>query len=431
MILETIRHDLHSTSDPIQCMALSALANIGGEELCTALVDDVKALVSSHVPMVRKKALLCMLRILRIKPKLVPVADFASPLLTLLDDKNLGVVMSVVSFILGLVETNPEPFVAAVPHIILHLTRLAKNNACTVDYLYYSTANPWLQVKLLRLLQFFPIPAEATHRSRLTEILVKIITHTEVTKSVNKNNADHSILFEAVNLIIKQGNDSDKSLRQQAVEMLGRFLRVREPNIRYLGLSTMARLAHLEGTGDAIRKHQEVVLGCLKEPDVSIRLRALDLIFAMCDSSNAMAIVEQLLVHVVTADFRIKQEMMLKLAILAERHAPNLNWYVDTILQMISVGGDEVDDAVWHRVVQIVTNNEALQVYATRKLYESLAQPRPPSVVLKIASYLLGEFGMLLCGDDGALGVLLDVALVFVPVMPSVVVLEGRLGSLF
>lgn len=34
---------------------------------------------------------------------------------------------------------------------------------------------------------------------------MKIITHTEVTKSVNKNNADHSVLFEAVNLIIKQG----------------------------------------------------------------------------------------------------------------------------------------------------------------------------------------------------------------------------------
>lgn len=146
-ILETIRHDLHSNLDPVQCMALSALANIGGTELCTALVDDVKQLVMSRVAIVRKKAALCMLRILRVKPSLVPVSEWASPLLTLLDDKNLGVVMSVVSFILGLATIDPEPFIAAVPHIILHLTRLAKNNACTVDYLYYSTANPWLQVR--------------------------------------------------------------------------------------------------------------------------------------------------------------------------------------------------------------------------------------------------------------------------------------------
>lgn len=204
-------------------------------------------------------------------------------------------------------------------------------------------------------------------------------------------------------MAIGAGNDSDPHLRGQAVELLGRFLRVREPNIKYLGLETMARLAALDGTGAAIRKHQEVVLACLKETDVSIRLRALDLIFAMCDTSNAMPIVEALLLHVVTADYRIKQEMMLKLAILAERHAPTLNWYVDTILQMVSVGGDEVDDAIWHRVVQIVTNNEGLQVYATRKLFDSLGQPRPPPVVVKIGSYLLGEFGMLLTGTDGAL----------------------------
>lgn len=256
-------------------------------------------------------------------------------------------------------------------------------------------------MRLLRLLQSFPVPADTTHRSRLNEVLTKIITHTEVTKSVNKNNADHSILFEAVNLIIKHGNDSDPQLRGQAVQLLGRFLRVKEPNIKYLGLGTMAALAALDGTGPAIRKNQQVVLDCLKETDVSIRLRALDLIFAMCDTSNAMPIVEALLVHVVTADYRIKQEMMLKLAILAERHAPSLNWYVDTILQMVSVGGDDVDDAIWHRVVQIVTNNESLQVYAARKLYDALAQSRPPPVVVKIGAYILGEFGVMLTGDDG------------------------------
>ena len=37
------------------------------------------------------------------------------------------------------------------------------------------------------------------------EALKKIIKKTEVTKSVNKNNADHGILFEATNLIIHYG----------------------------------------------------------------------------------------------------------------------------------------------------------------------------------------------------------------------------------
>ncbi len=61
--------------------------------------------------------------------------------------------------------------------------------------------------------------------------------------------------------------------------------------------------------------------------------------------------------------------MVLKTAILAERYAPNMRWYVDTVLELISVAGDHVSDDIWHRVVRIVTNNEDLQAYAARKLY--------------------------------------------------------------
>jgi len=51
-------------------------------------------------------------------------------------------------------------------------------------------------------MQYFPPPADKGQMTRLNEVLVKILTKTEVTKSVNKNNADHGILFEAVNLVI-------------------------------------------------------------------------------------------------------------------------------------------------------------------------------------------------------------------------------------
>ena len=46
------------------------------------------------------------------------------------------------------------------------------------------------------------------------------------------------------------------------------------------------------------------------------------------------------------------------MAILAERFAPNLQWYVDTILQLIGLAGDFVSAQIWMRVVQIVTNEE-------------------------------------------------------------------------
>ena len=64
-----------------------------------------------------------------------------------------------------------------------------------------------------------------------------------------------------------------------------------------------------------------------------------------------------------------QDEMVLKTAILAERFAPNMRWYVDTVLELISVAGDHVSDDIWHRVVRIVTNQEELQAYAARKMY--------------------------------------------------------------
>jgi AP-2 complex subunit alpha len=59
----------------------------------------------------------------------------------------------------------------------------------------------------------------------------------------------------------------------------------------------------------------------------SIRRRSLDLLYGMCDISNAKDIVEELLQYLTTADFAIREELALKAAILAEKFAPNLAWY--------------------------------------------------------------------------------------------------------
>jgi AP-2 complex subunit alpha len=76
---------------------------------------------------------------------------------------------------------------------------------CPADYIYHTTPCPWLQVALLRILQYFPLPEEYMVKSKLNDVLTTILTNTEVTKSVNKNNGEHSVLFEAINIVIKQG----------------------------------------------------------------------------------------------------------------------------------------------------------------------------------------------------------------------------------
>ena len=208
---------------------------------------------------------------------------------------------------------------------------------CDKDYTYYKTPSPWVQCKLLRLLQYFPPSKDKGQRERLNEVLTRILTKTEVTKSVNKNNADHGILFEAVNLIIHMASNGVDDLKGQAIALLGRFISVREPNIRYLGLETMARMARIADSLDVIKKHQATIQFSLKDTDISIRKRALDLLYTMCDQQNAHEIVAELLSYLDTADFAIREELVLKIAILAERFSPagDKKWYLDVILKLI------------------------------------------------------------------------------------------------
>lgn len=155
------------------------------------------------------------------------------------------------------------------------------------------------------------------------------------------------MLFEAISLIIH--NDSEPNLLVRACNQLGQFLSHRETNLRYLALESMCILATSEFSHEAVKKHQvedggdsgpitynalawlvmwpgrlakastdigvlqETVINALKtERDVSVRQRAVDLLYAMCDKSNAEEIVLEMLAYLETADYSIREEMVLK-----------------------------------------------------------------------------------------------------------------------
>lgn len=409
LVINSIQQDLKERErSEVQCLALAGIANIGGQ----MLTDSVGAMVvrlllaAGTAPIVKKKAALTLLRLYRIDKTVIDIEEAGPRLSSLLEDRNLGVVTCVASLILSMCMQERsgnlhKALQACIAPCVMRLTQLALHRSCSPDYLYYSTASPWIQVKLLQILQQFPSPMEKSIQSRLDEVLENILSKTEVTKSVNKNNADHSILFEACNLIIHHSNtreDNNEKLRDQAVKLLARFISVREPNIRYLGLSSMTKLAKLGNVGHLIAEHQARILFTLKDGDISIRRRALDLVFAMCSSDNAESLVDELLNYLVRAEPDIRAEMILKIAVLAERYQTNLKWYVDTILRIISTSGQHVSEEIWHRVVQIITNDEGLQPYATSKIFETLqaAGSSATESLVSLASYVIGEFGDLL-----------------------------------
>ncbi|KAJ1880330.1 hypothetical protein H4R99_006497 [Coemansia sp. RSA 1722] len=396
-VLNFLRRDLHNGNECNACLALNAISNICTREMAEGLTQDivVQLLSPSASMFVKKKAALCLLRLLRKFPDSVNAHQWAGRVVPYLGHRDIGVTQSVVSLVTGLAQQFPEETRKAASFAVRRLKSLVIDNEYAIDYVYYKVPAPWLQIKLLRLLQYYPAPESPEVRSILLSILRHIIDVSQDTpRELQQMNAQYSILFEAINLGIHL--DVDQGLMQECAVVLGRFITSRETNVRYLGLETMAHLAAYIDNLDSIKSHQAVIIQSLRDRDVSVRRRALDLLYSMCDVSSAKVVVSELLRHMAIADVALREEMALKVAILTEKFATEYSWYVDVMMRLVSLAGDHMGDEVWHRIVQVILGNEELQVYACKISLQTLKAPVCHESAFKVSAYVLGEFGHLI-----------------------------------
>ncbi|XP_069057024.1 AP-2 complex subunit alpha-1 isoform X2 [Pleurodeles waltl] len=404
LINNAIKNDLASRNPTFMCLSLHCIANVGSREMAEAFASEIpKILVAGDtMDSVKQSAALCLLRLYKTSPDLVPMGEWTSRVVHLLNDQHMGVVTAAVSLITCLCRKNPDDFKTCVSLAVSRLSRIVSSASTDLqDYTYYFVPAPWLSVKLLRLLQCYPPPEDAAVKGRLVECLETILNKAQEppkSKKVQHSNAKNAILFEAISLIIHY--DSEPNLLVRACNQLGQFLQHRETNLRYLALESMCTLASSEFSHEAVKTHIETVINALKtERDVSVRQRAADLLYAMCDRTNAKQIVSEMLSYLETADYSIREEMVLKVAILAEKYAVDYSWYVDTILNLIRIAGDYVSEEVWYRVIQIVINRDDVQGYAAKTVFEALQAPACHENMVKVGGYILGEFGNLIAGD--------------------------------
>ncbi|XP_072860505.1 AP-2 complex subunit alpha-1 isoform X1 [Pogona vitticeps] len=404
LINNAIKNDLASRNPTFMCLALHCIANVGSREMAEAFASEIPRILVAGDTMdsVKQSAALCLLRLYKTSPDLVPMGEWTSRVVHLLNDQHMGVVTAAVSLIACLCKKNPDDFKTCVSLAVSRLSRIVSSASTDLqDYTYYFVPAPWLSVKLLRLLQCYPPPEDAAVKGRLVECLETILNKAQEppkSKKVQHSNAKNAILFEAISLIIHY--DSEPNLLVRACNQLGQFLQHRETNLRYLALESMCTLASSEFSHEAVKTHIETVINALKtERDVSVRQRAADLLYAMCDRTNAKQIVSEMLSYLETADYSIREEIVLKVAILAEKYAVDYSWYVDTILNLIRIAGDYVSEEVWYRVIQIVINRDDVQGYAAKTVFEALQAPACHENMVKVGGYILGEFGNLIAGD--------------------------------
>ncbi|ORY99359.1 adaptin N terminal region-domain-containing protein [Syncephalastrum racemosum] len=383
LVTNSLKNDLNHSNMYVVGLALCTLGNISSSEMARDLCSEVEKLLGSSNTYIRKKAALAALRIVRRVPELHE--NFLSRAKSLLNDRSHGVLITGITLVTEMCQQYPENieiFRKAVGLLVRHLKNLV-SAGFSPEHDVTGVTDPFLQVKILRLLRILA-KNDQEASDAMNDILAQVATNTESAKNVG-----NAILYETVLTIMDV--QSEAGLRVLAVNILGKFLSNRDNNIRYVALETLNKTVGIET--QAVQRHRNIILDCLRDGDISIRRRALELSFALINESNVRVLTRELLAFLEVADTEFKQSMTTKISLAAERFAPNKRWHIDTMLRMLKLAGNHVREEVLAGFIQLVAQTTDLQQYTVQKLYAALKTDISQEGLVLAGVWVIGEYG--------------------------------------
>eukprot|EP00939_MAST-03C_sp_MAST-3C-sp1_P001159 g1159.t1 len=384
LVTNSMQNDLRHKNQFVVGLALSAAGNIGSHEMMRNLAPEIDKHLRSQNPFIRKKAAICALRLVQKVPELAE--DFCERILALLNDRNHAVLLNGVTLVLYLLRNEPDlvgnfKTMSLVKKMVRRLTGLVRSGY-QPEYDISGITDPFLQVSILKLMRFLG-KGDAELSEAMSDILAQVATNTEANK-----NTGIAILYECVLTIMNI--ESESGLRVLAVNLLGRFLLNTDNNIRYVALNTLCQVVDKDIT--AVSRHRNTVVDCLKDPDVSIRHRAMELIYSLVNATNIKALAREMLNYLVVAEPEQKADLCSRISQVVRKFAPSPRWHIDTLLMMLSIAGQHVQESVVSQTLRLVSNNEKLQPYVAHKLFGMLQEDLSQEALARVGVWCIGEY---------------------------------------
>ncbi|PHH79752.1 hypothetical protein CDD80_3872 [Ophiocordyceps camponoti-rufipedis] len=391
LVTNSLKNDLSHSNQYIVGLALCTLGNIASIEMSRDLFPEIEQLISTSNPYIRRKAALCAMRICRKVPDLQE--HFLEKAAHLLADRNHGVLLCGLTLVTSLCEADEEEeggeneeviiekFRTFVPSLVKTLKGLSTSGYAP-EHDVTGITDPFLQVKILRLLRVLAV-GDAETSEQINDILAQVATNTDSSKNVG-----NSILYEAVRTILDI--EADSGLRVLGVNILGKFLTNRDNNIRYVALNTLIKVVAIEP--NAVQRHRNTILECLRDPDISIRRRALELSFTLINESNVRVLIRELLAFLEVADNEFKPTMTSQIGIAADKFAPSKRWHFDTMLRVLSLAGNYLKEQILSSFIRLLATTPELQPYAVQKLYANLKLDITQESLTQAAAWCVGEY---------------------------------------
>ncbi|KAL9103014.1 MAG: hypothetical protein Q9163_001904 [Psora crenata] len=270
-----LKKDISSSLPYTVSLPLVTLPHIITSSLALSLLSDLLPRLSHSDPNIRKKAVAALYRSALVYPDSLKSAWPKIKDLLLDDKQDNSVTAAVVNVICELGWRRPRDFLSLAPRFF---------------QLLVDGGNNWMAIKIIKLFASLT-PVEPRLVKKLLPPLTSLIRTTPAM----------SLLYECISGVIQGGifEVSDRAGEGEEIASLcvnklrGMIIIEGDPNLRYVALLAFNKIAashpHL------VSEQEDVIMGCVDDPDISIRLKALDLSVGMVHRGNLVATVERLL----------------------------------------------------------------------------------------------------------------------------------------
>ncbi|XP_072528422.1 AP-4 complex subunit epsilon-1 [Salminus brasiliensis] len=392
LLVNTVLKDLQSTNLIEVCMALTVVSQIFPKDMIPAILPLVEEKLSHPKEIIRRKAVLALYKFYLIAPN--QVQHIHGKFRKALCDKDPGVMTSSLHIYLQLIKESPASYKDLTGSFVTILRQVV-GGKLPLDFNYHSVPAPWLQIQLLRILSLLGREDQST-----SELMYEILDESLRRAEMN-HNITYAILYECVKAIYTIHPKAD--LLEKAARCIGNFVLSPKINLKYLGLKALTYV--VQHDANLALQHQMTIIECLDHSDLIIKRETLELLFRITNAQNVTVIVEKMLgfLQLCTDEYTII-DLVGKVADLAEKYAPDNEWFIQTMNAVFSLGGDLMQKDIPSNFLRLLAegsdseeDDRQLKLYAVHSYLTVLKDDcsRLPQHFLQVISWVLGEYSCL------------------------------------
>ncbi|XP_078097478.1 AP-4 complex subunit epsilon-1 [Mustelus asterias] len=392
LLVNTVLKDLQSTNLLEVCMALTIASQLFPPDMIPAVLPLVEEKLQHSKEIIRRKAVLALYKFYLIAPN--QVQHIHDKFRKALCDRDPGVMAASLHIYLLLIKENPGGYKDLTRSFVTILKQVV-GGKLAVDFNYHSVPAPWLQIQLLRILRLLGKDDQIT-----SELMYDVLDESLRRAEIN-HNITYAILFECIQTVYTIHPKAD--LLEMAAKCNGKFILSPKINLKYLGLKALSYV--IQQDLNLVLQHQMTIIECLDHSDPIIKRETLELLYRITNAQNVAVIVQKMLDYLrQSKDEYITISLVGKVAELAEKYAPNNEWFIQTMNAVFSVGGDMIPSDIPNNFLRLLAEgfddeveDEQLRLYAVNSYLALLEKSniQYPQRFLQVMSWVLGEYSYL------------------------------------